>query len=188
MIASLTPPTDADLAGVDTPPLRVLVVDDSLIYRKVVRDTLATIPGVEVVASAANGAIAVDKIQQLKPDLVTLDFEMPELDGPGVLAWMKKNRVATKAVMISALTSEGGVFHAASPGSGCVRLRRQAFRKRYHPQPGRTALGIGREGRGGSLADSSSTGTHRSTEHVVKRGSRRRSPVNARQADAGATR
>jgi two-component system chemotaxis response regulator CheB len=99
--------------------LRVLVVDDSLIYRKVVRDTLATIPGVEVVASAANGLIAIDKIQQLKPDLVTLDFEMPELDGPGVLAWMKKNRVATRAVMISALTSEGATstFRALEAGA-----------------------------------------------------------------------
>ncbi len=88
-------------------PLRVVVVDDSLIYRKVIRDTLATIPGVEVVASAANGAIGVDKIKTLQPDLITLDFEMPELDGPGVLAWMRENKVATKAVMLSALTSEG---------------------------------------------------------------------------------
>jgi len=91
----------------DETPLRVVVVDDSLIYRKVVRDTLAMIPGVEVVASAANGAIAIDKIQSLKPDLVTLDFEMPELDGPGVLAWMRTNKVSAKAVMLSALTSEG---------------------------------------------------------------------------------
>jgi two-component system, chemotaxis family, protein-glutamate methylesterase/glutaminase len=104
-----TPPLTHQTRPADLEPalLRVLVVDDSLIYRKVVRDTLATIPGVEVVASAANGLIAIDKIQQLKPDLVTLDFEMPELDGPGVLAWMKKNRVATRAVMISALTSDG---------------------------------------------------------------------------------
>jgi two-component system chemotaxis response regulator CheB len=161
VIASLTPPPDASLAGVDTPPLRVLVVDDSLIYRKVVRDTLATIPGVEVVASAANGAIAVDKIQQLKPDLVTLDFEMPELDGPGVLAWMKKNRVATKAVMISALTSEGasstlqaleaGAFDFVVKPSGSDTTRNrdelrseltekvEAIRSQIRRRPGRVA-------------------------------------------------
>lgn len=87
--------------------VRVVVVDDSLLYRKVIRDTLATIPGVEVVGSAGNGLVAIEKIKLLQPDLVTLDFEMPELDGPGVLAWMREHQVATRAIMLSALSSEG---------------------------------------------------------------------------------
>ena len=85
----------------------MLVVDDSLIYRKVIRDTLAQMPEVEVVGVAANGKAAIEKIQQLNPDLLTLDFEMPELDGLGVLRWMKQEKCPAKAVMISALTTEG---------------------------------------------------------------------------------
>lgn len=88
--------------------VRVLVVDDSLIYRKVVRDVLATFPHVEVVGSAANGRMAIEKIEQFSPDMVTLDFEMPELDGLGVLKWLKQSKRPTKAVMLSALTVEGG--------------------------------------------------------------------------------
>ena len=88
--------------------VRVLVVDDSLIYRKVVRDALATFPQVDVVGWAANGRVAIEKIEQLSPDVVTLDFEMPEVDGIGVLKWLKQAHRPTKAVMLSALTIEGG--------------------------------------------------------------------------------
>jgi two-component system, chemotaxis family, protein-glutamate methylesterase/glutaminase len=151
-------------ADLEPAPLRVLVVDDSLIYRKVVRDALATIPGVEVVASAANGLIGIDKIQQLKPDLVTLDFEMPELDGLGVLAWMKQNRVPTRAVMISALTSDGatatlkaleaGAFDfVVKPNGQDIERNREELRSaltekvetlraQSRPRPGRTSSRI----------------------------------------------
>lgn len=88
-------------------PMKVLVVDDSLLYRKVVRDALASIPNVEVVGSANNGRMAIEKIEQLQPDLVTLDFEMPEVDGLGVLRWLRSTGRQTRAVMISAFTSDG---------------------------------------------------------------------------------
>lgn len=78
-----------------------------MLYRTIVRETLMKIPDVEVVGSANNGKNAVEKIEQLKPDLVTLDFEMPELDGLGVLRWMHEKRVASKAIMLSAFTTEG---------------------------------------------------------------------------------
>lgn len=87
--------------------LKVVVVDDSLLYRKIVRDALSTLPNVEVVGSAGNGKLAVEQIERLQPDLVTLDFEMPEMDGLGVLRWLREKRLRTKAVMLSALTSEG---------------------------------------------------------------------------------
>lgn len=99
-----TPP----LAEATPEKVRVLVVDDSLIYRKVVRDAFATFPQVEVVGSAANGRIAIEKIQQFNPDMISLDFEMPELDGLGVLRWLRQSKRPTKAVMLSALTIEGG--------------------------------------------------------------------------------
>lgn len=106
LVAPSARPGNASPA-VKTDKVRVLVVDDSLIYRKVIRDTLASLPNVEVVGSAGNGKAAIEKIEQLKPDMLTLDFEMPELDGLGVLKWMKQQKSVAKAVMISALTTEG---------------------------------------------------------------------------------
>jgi two-component system, chemotaxis family, protein-glutamate methylesterase/glutaminase len=67
------------------PPIRVLVVDDSASARKVLREAL-TKAGVEVVGIARDGLEALEKIGALKPDVITLDLSMPNLDGLGVLA------------------------------------------------------------------------------------------------------
>jgi two-component system chemotaxis response regulator CheB len=66
-------------------PVRVLVVDDSAFARKVLRDVLAASPRIEVVGIARDGLEALEKIAALKPDVVTLDLLMPNLDGLGVL-------------------------------------------------------------------------------------------------------
>jgi len=65
--------------------IRVLVVDDSAFARKVLRESLATHPNIEVVGTARDGLEALEKIAELKPDVVTLDLIMPNLDGLGVL-------------------------------------------------------------------------------------------------------
>lgn len=88
-------------------PIRVLIVDDTVTYRKVLSDLLASVPGVEVVGTASNGRIAVLKIEQLRPDLLTLDFEMPEMDGLGVLRHLKATDSRTGAIMLSAFTARG---------------------------------------------------------------------------------
>jgi two-component system, chemotaxis family, protein-glutamate methylesterase/glutaminase len=62
-------------------PIRVMVVDDSVVVRKIVTDVLSEDPGIEVVGTAVNGKIALAKLDQLKPDLVTMDIEMPEMNG-----------------------------------------------------------------------------------------------------------
>ena len=67
------------------PPVRVLVVDDSAFARKVLREALSTSPLIEVVGIARDGLEALEKIAELKPDVVTLDLVMPNLDGLGVL-------------------------------------------------------------------------------------------------------
>ena len=67
------------------PPIRVLVVDDSAFARKVLRETLSRSPLLEVVGIARDGLEALEKIAELKPDVVTLDLVMPNLDGLGVL-------------------------------------------------------------------------------------------------------
>ena len=63
----------------------VLVVDDAVTYRKIISNVLAAVPGIKVVGTASNGKIALDKIEQLRPDILTLDLEMPEMDGLEVL-------------------------------------------------------------------------------------------------------
>ena len=67
---------------------RVLVVDDTALFRRIVTDALAAMPGVEVVGTAANGRLALARLASLRPDLVTLDIEMPEMDGIEVLEAM----------------------------------------------------------------------------------------------------
>lgn len=90
-----------------TTPLRALVVDDSALYRKIVRSVLEEIPGVEVVGTAVNGRMALEKIDALAPDLITLDLEMPLLDGLGLLRELRSRKTEVQAIMVSALTAEG---------------------------------------------------------------------------------
>ena len=66
-------------------PLKVLIVDDTIVYRKIVNDVLSDLPDIQVVGSAHNGKAAITKITSLKPDLLILDIEMPEMNGLEVL-------------------------------------------------------------------------------------------------------
>ena len=89
------------------PPYRVLIVDDSALFRTILRNVLSEIPDCEVVGSVADGRAAIDKITELTPDLVTLDVEMPEFSGIEVLRELKRRRVHSQVVMVSRLTSSG---------------------------------------------------------------------------------
>ena len=91
-------------------PLRVMVVDDTVLYRKIVSDVLTALPGVEVVGSAHNGKAAISKLATLKPDLVTLDIEMPEMNGIEVLEHIHRHAPHIGAIMLSTLTQEGGAM------------------------------------------------------------------------------
>jgi two-component system chemotaxis response regulator CheB len=88
--------------------MRVLVVDDTIAYRTIVSKVLAEIPGVEVVGTASNGSLALSKIRSLKPDLLTLDIEMPEMGGIEVLEAIKSDSMEVGAIMLSSLTKRGG--------------------------------------------------------------------------------
>lgn len=95
------------LPSSNLPPLRVLVVDDSALYRKVVRAVLEQLPGVEVVGHAQNGRLALERIIADRPDVITLDMEMPELDGLGLLRELKERKIRLSAIMISTFTAAG---------------------------------------------------------------------------------
>ena len=87
--------------------LRAVVIDDTIVYRKIVGDVLKEIPFVEVVGTANNGKIALSKIDSLKPDFITLDIEMPELNGIEVLQALKDKSYAPVVIMLSTLTQQG---------------------------------------------------------------------------------
>jgi len=88
-------------------PIRVLVVDDSVIVRKAVLDALKPDPEIEIVGTAANGKIALEKIPQLKPDVLVLDIEMPLCDGFEVLKGIRKEGFRVRTIMFSTLTERG---------------------------------------------------------------------------------
>lgn len=87
--------------------IRVLVVDDAVVVRRLMTDILASDPGIEVVGVAANGKIALARIQQLSPDVVTLDVEMPEMDGIETLSNIRKTHPKLPVIMFSTLTERG---------------------------------------------------------------------------------
>jgi two-component system chemotaxis response regulator CheB len=87
--------------------LRALVIDDSALYRKVVRMVLEEIPEVEVIGSATNGRVGIDLAKRESPDLVTLDLEMPELDGMGFLCESRELAKRPYTIMLSSHTTKG---------------------------------------------------------------------------------
>ncbi|MGB5938293.1 MAG: response regulator, partial [Rhodanobacter sp.] len=86
--------------------VRVLVVDDSALVRKLMSTMLACDPGIEVVGTAADPLIAREKIKQLDPDVLTLDVEMPRMDGLTFLENLMRLR-PMPVVMVSSLTTQG---------------------------------------------------------------------------------
>jgi two-component system chemotaxis response regulator CheB len=87
---------------------RVLVVDDTALFRRVISDALAAVPGVEVVGTASNGKLALARLASLQPDLITLDIEMPEMNGIEVLQSMASSGSKAGAIMLSSNTVRGG--------------------------------------------------------------------------------
>ncbi len=90
-----------------TRKIRVLVIDDSALVRKTITDTLHMDPDIEVVGVANDPLIAMDKIPKLHPDVLTLDMEMPRMDGLTFLRQLKQENSPLPVVVISSLTQQG---------------------------------------------------------------------------------
>jgi len=87
--------------------IRVLLVDDSAVIRKVLGDLISADPDLELVGTAANGKIALEQLDLLKPDVVTLDIEMPEMDGLQTVKEIRKSGSRVPIIMCSSLTAAG---------------------------------------------------------------------------------
>jgi two-component system chemotaxis response regulator CheB len=152
------------------PKIRILVVDDSVVIRRLVSDVLSQDSDLHVVGTAPNGRIALDKITQVNPDIVTLDVEMPEMDGLQALAVMRKSHPRLPVIMFSTLTERGASVtldalslgasdyvtkpsNVGSTTAGMARVRdeliprikalcwRNGVREAKAPAPMRTAIG-----------------------------------------------
>ncbi|MBX7056948.1 MAG: chemotaxis response regulator protein-glutamate methylesterase [Leptospirales bacterium] len=98
---------------------RILLVDDSPLARRAVRDTLEAIEGLSVAAEATDGEQALQALATQQFDLIILDVEMPRLDGIGVLKEMQKRGLKTPTLMLSSLTRSGAIttFRALDLGA-----------------------------------------------------------------------
>jgi two-component system chemotaxis response regulator CheB len=86
---------------------RVMLVDDAIVVRHILSDTLSKVEGIDVVGTAPDGVIALEKLPSLRPDVVVLDVEMPKMDGIETLAAIKQRHPGVKVIMFSTLTSRG---------------------------------------------------------------------------------
>jgi two-component system chemotaxis response regulator CheY len=98
-------------------PTRVLIVDDALYMRSMIRDILGTTGRFEIVGEAANGREAVDRFTELKPDLVTMDIVMPELDGIEATREILSRAPEATIIMCSALGQEALVIESIAAGA-----------------------------------------------------------------------
>lgn len=125
---------------VDTGNTRVLVVDDAVVYRRIVSEVLSEMPGVEIVGTAFSGEMAVTCMSTLKPDLLILDLDMPDMDGLEVLAHIRKNGLEIGAIMLTSITREGrehtiqalelGAFDFVSkPATSCLEEGKDAVQQ-----------------------------------------------------------
>lgn len=85
--------------------MNAVIVEDSKVIRAMIKMVLEQLD-IEVIGEAADGIAGLDKVLELKPDLVTLDMNMPKLNGDEVIRWIKKSNINTKICVISSLDDE----------------------------------------------------------------------------------
>ncbi len=100
------------------PKIRVLIVDDSVVIRRMISDALGRDPAMEVVGIAPHGGIALQKIPQVNPDVITLDVEMPEMDGLTTLREIRKIYPKLPVIMFSTLTGKGAATTVEALSAG----------------------------------------------------------------------
>ena len=90
--------------------IRVMIVDDSVVIRRLVTHALEQDPNIEVVGTASNGDIGLQRIPQFNPDVITLDIEMPDMDGMEMLRRIRREYPQMRVIMFSTLTERGAAI------------------------------------------------------------------------------
>lgn len=98
--------------------IKVLVVDDSIVFRSQIKAALDGVEGISVVGVAANGKIALRKMTELSVDLVTLDLEMPEMSGIETIAQMKALKLTPKVIVFASMSRRGADTALAALAAG----------------------------------------------------------------------
>ena len=126
--------------------IRVLVVDDSVVVRRMVTTALGEDPDIHVVGTASNGQLALDKIALLAPDIITLDIEMPVMDGITTLRHLSRDHPKIPVIMFSTLTERaasatldalaaGAADYVTKPANvGSVSMALEAVRLQLVPK------------------------------------------------------
>lgn len=87
--------------------IRVMVIDDSALMRRIISQLLSKDPDIEIIGSISNAVYALNMIERLKPDIITLDIEMPEMNGLEALTELRKTQHSLPVIMCSSLTLNG---------------------------------------------------------------------------------
>ncbi len=126
--------------------VRVLVVDDSVVIRRMLTEILSSDPAIEVVGTASNGRLAIARLTQLQPDVVVMDVEMPEMTGLEALPEIRASHPRLPVIMFSTLTTRGGAAtldalalgaadYVAKPANlGSVQASIEAIRSQLVPK------------------------------------------------------
>jgi two-component system chemotaxis response regulator CheB len=104
-----------------TTPIKVLIVDDSAVVRQVLTGMLAEMPGIQVIAAAADPLLAMERMKQQWPDVIVLDVEMPRMDGITFLRKIMSER-PTPVVICSTLTEKGAKTTMEAMAAGAVAV------------------------------------------------------------------
>ena len=100
-----------------TPPIRLLVADDHPVVRDGLRAMLATQPDMELVGEAATGSEAVERALALHPDVVLMDLQMPELDGPAAIATLRERAPEVRVLVLTTFGTDADITRAVEAGA-----------------------------------------------------------------------
>lgn len=103
-------------------PLRVLVTDDTALYRRMLSDVFSKIPGVEVAGTSFDGEDCLSMLERLKPDVVTLDINMPRRDGLSTLEEIRRRKLPTQVLMVSAPSTDSAEQTLRALRNGAVDM------------------------------------------------------------------
>ena len=103
--------------------IRVLIVDDHAVVREGLRTYLGLQDGIEIAGEAANGREAVAEAERLRPEVILMDLEMPELDGVGAMRELRRRRVECRVIVLTSFSDERRLLPAIQAGAAGYLLK-----------------------------------------------------------------